>query len=193
VLLGDLDGAVDGFSRGADESIAGGDIAFTCLGLLAGTLHIAGRHEEARVASEHVLERARSAGSGLWAWAFYCSLPFALELGHSGRHEEAIDFLRDLLEEGGVPRVPGVMTSVVIVLGALAAQRDDLEAAAVLLEYSGQAMISSGVRTPVDIAMHSKYLHATRAKLDPASAEAYSARGVSMSLGEALEYGMRPV
>jgi predicted ATPase len=116
VLLGDLDGAVDALDQGSIEIVPGGDMSVVCLALLAGLRHLRGEHDEALAAATEVLERSRSyERSGLWAWALYTSLPYALELGHRGRHAEALDFMRDLLEDNAVPATPGVMTSVVVV------------------------------------------------------------------------------
>ena len=94
---------------------------------------------------------------------FYCSLPYALELGQHGHDAAAVEFMRELLEEGGTPKTPGVMNSAVVVLGALAVQRGDEDASRVLLEYAGRALIEGGIRTPVDIVLYSHYV----GKLDP--------------------------
>ena len=62
--------------------------------------------------------------------------------------------VRDILEDQGTPTTPGVMASVVVVLAALAQLRGDIEVAGLLLEHSGRVMITEGVRTPIDIALH---------------------------------------
>jgi hypothetical protein len=136
--------------------------------------------------------RARArATSGLWAWTLYCVLPYALELGHEGRHAEAVAFLRELIDEGATPRTPGVMTSVVIGLGALAVQREDVETAVILFEYAGRALLRDGVRTPIDIALYSRYLDKLQSIADRATTQAYRERGRELSLDEALTIGLR--
>ncbi len=192
VLLDDLDGAIDGLRKGSVEGTPGGDMSVVCLAMLAGVLHVAGRHDEARDAAQQVLERAllRSSG-GMWAWAVYCVLPHALELGRQGRHAEALDFLREVLEEGATPRTPGVMTSVVIALAALAIQRSDFESGGILLEYAGQALMRDGTRTPVDIALYSHYLWNARPPIDSETAKSYRERVGEMSLEDALALGLR--
>ena len=107
ILLGDLDGAIDALEKGSIESIPGGDMSPASLAMLAGTLHLKGRHDEALAAATEVFERAKSfQDSGLWAWTLYCSLPYPLELGQHGRHAEAAAFMRDLLEDSDIPRPP---------------------------------------------------------------------------------------
>jgi tetratricopeptide (TPR) repeat protein len=191
VLLGDFEGAIRGLRSGSVEGNAGGDMSFASLALLAGVLHITGRHEEAKEAAERVLERTRTmTAGGLWAWALYCSLPYALELGHQGRHIEAVAFLRELLEEGGMPRTPGVMNSVIVVLGALAVQRGDDAAARILLEYAGMALMREGIRTPVDIALYRHYIQKVASATD-AEAAKYRNLAKEMSLEETLAFGLR--
>jgi predicted ATPase/class 3 adenylate cyclase len=191
VLLDDYDGAIQGLDEGSVEGIAGGDMSFISLAMLAGMLHIVGRHEEALPAAEQVLERTRSiTAGGLWAWALYCSIPYALELGQRGRHAEAMSFMREILEEGATTRTPGVMNSVIVGLAALAALRGDEPAARVLLEYVGVALLREGIRTPIDIALYRHYL----AKVVPgtdARAASYRELGGSMSLEEAIAFGLR--
>ena len=93
--------------KGSIEAIPGGDMSPVSLAMLAGTLHLRGRHDEALAAATEVFERRKSFDdSGLWAWVLYCSLPYALELGQHGRHAEAVAFLRDLLEDSGTPLTP---------------------------------------------------------------------------------------
>jgi len=192
VLLDDFDGAIEGLEKGSVEATPGGDMSVVCGAMLAGVLHITGRHREAREAAEQVRRRARSQSTGgLWAWALYCLLPYALELGHEGRHDEALDFMRELLEEGATPRTPGVMTSVVVVLAALAVRRDDQEVGGVLLEYAGQALLRDGVRTPIDIALYSHYLWKVRGPVDAETTARYRELAGQMSLGEALALGLR--
>jgi hypothetical protein len=126
----------------------------------------------------------------LWAWALYTSLPYALELGHRGRHAEALDFLRDLLEDNAVPATPGVMTSVVVVLAALAVLRGDRDVAGVLLDYAGNAIMTSGVRTPVDVALYSEYLGRYGRAGDGVGGED-PARAAAMSVSDALSLGLK--
>ena len=127
VLLDDIDGAIAALAEGAVEIVPGGDMSPVSLALLAGALHLRGRHDEALSAAAEVLERRKSfQESGLWAWVIYCSLPYALELGQHGRPAEALAFFRDLLEDSDAIHSPGITTSVIIVLAALAEQRGDI-------------------------------------------------------------------
>ena len=174
VLLGDLDGAVTALEQGSVDVVPGGDMSIVCLALLAGVRHLRGEHDQ----------------SGLWAWALYTSLPYALELGHAGRHAEALDFLRDLLEDNAVPATPGVMTSVVVVLAALALLRGDRDDAGVLLDYAGNAIMTSGVRTPVDIALYSEYLR-RYGEAGGGFGATNRARAAAMSVSDALSLGLR--
>ena len=166
-------------------------MSIVCLALLAGVRHLRGEHDEALTVATDVLERSHSyEQSGLWAWALYTSLPYALELGQAGRHAEALDFLRDLLEDNAVPATPGVMTSVVVVLAALAFLRGDRETAGVLLDYAGNAIMTSGVRTPVDLALYSQYLR--RYGQAGGGVDATDrARAAAMSVSDALSLGLR--
>lgn len=192
VLIADLEGARRDLEKGSAEGIPGGDMSMVSLAMLAGLLHVQGDHGSALAAAEQVLERTRSIhGGGLWAWALYCSLPCALELGARGCHDEALDFVRDLVEEGGVPRTPGVMLSVVIALAGLAAQRGDDETAGILLEFVGSTILREGFRTPVDLVLYTHYVGKVRAMLDASVARACRERGRAMSLEEAIAYGLR--
>ena len=191
VLLGDLDGAVTALEQGSVDVVAGGDMSIVCLALLAGVRHLRGEHDEALAVAADVIERSHSyEQSGLWAWALYTSLPYALELGHAGRHAEALDFLRDLLEDNAVPATPGVMTSVVVVLAALALLRGDRDDAGVLLDYAGNAIMTSGVRTPVDIALYSEYLR-RYGEAGGGFGATNRARAAAMSVSDALSLGLR--
>ena len=193
VLLGDLDGAIDALQRGSIEAIPGGDMSPASLAMLAGTLHLKGRHDEALAAATEVFERAKSfQDSGLWAWTLYCSLPYPLELGQHGRHAEAAAFMRDLLEDSDIPQTPGIMTSVVVVLAALAELRGDVAAAGVLLEYAGEAIIAGGLRTPVDLALYTHYLAKVRGAIDDETATHNHERGAGMNLAEAIAFGLEP-
>jgi hypothetical protein len=124
----------------------------------------------------------------LWAWALYSSLPYALELGQQGRHDEALDFMRELLDENQ-PRTPGVTTSVVVLLAALAVLRGDGETAGALLDYAGLAIIQRGIRTPVDMILYAHYLRrlgelgGTRSQREREQAQA-------MSPSEAIALGL---
>lgn len=192
VLTGDLEGARRDLEKGSAEGIPGGDMSMVSLAMLAVLEHVKGDHERALSAAEQVLERARSIhGGGLWAWALYCSLPYALELGAQGSHDQALDFVRDLVEEGGTPRTPGVMLSVVISLAGLAAQRGDDERAGVLLEFIGSTMLREGFRTPVDLVLYMHYVEKTRASLDASEARSFRERGGALTFEEAIEYGLR--
>ena len=191
VLLDDLDGAVDALEQGSVDVVPGGDMSVVCLALLAGLHHLRGEHEEALAVASDVLERSRSyEQSGLWAWALYTSLPYALELGHRGRHAEALDFMRDLLEDNAVPATPGVMTSVIVVLAALAVLRGDRDAGGALLDYAGNAIMTAGVRTPIDIALYSDYL-GRHGDIDDGAAPGNRARAAAMSVSDALALGLR--
>jgi hypothetical protein len=191
VLVDDLDGAIAALERGSTEAIPGGDMSPVSLAMLAGALHLAGRHEEALVAATAVFDRSKSFNSsGLWAWSLYCSLPYALELGQRGRHAEAAGFVHDVLDEEGTPRTPGVMTSVVVVLAALAHLRGDAEVAGLLLEHAGWLMITGGIRTPIDVALHAHYRHQVMAVLDEDTVARNRERAVEMSLTEAIDLGL---
>ena len=125
VLTDDLDGAADALAKGSVEAVPGGEMSTVALALLAELHHVEGEHTKALAAATEAVERVTvSPQSGLWAWALYSCLPYALELGHQGRHGEALDFMRELLDETQ-PRRPGVTTSVVVVLAALAVLRGD--------------------------------------------------------------------
>ena len=150
------------------------------LALLAELHHVKGEHTQALAAATEAVERVTAfPQSGLWAWALYSSLPYALELGQQGRHDEALDFMRELLDENQ-PRTPGVTTSVVVVLAALALLRGDGDTAGALLDYAGLAIIQSGIRTPVDMILYGHYLRrlgeagGTRSQRDREQAEAMS-------------------
>jgi predicted ATPase/class 3 adenylate cyclase len=191
VLIDDLDGAADALDKGSVEAVPGGEMSTVSLALLAELQHIKGEHTQALAAATEAVERVTVfPQSGLWAWALYSSLPYALELGHQGRHDEALDFMRELLDENQ-PRTPGVTTSVVVVLAALALLRGDGKTAAALLDYAGLAIIQGGIRTPVDMILYADYLRrlgeagVARSQSDRAQAEA-------MSLTEAIALGLRP-
>jgi hypothetical protein len=171
--------------------VAGGDMSVVSLALLAGLHHVRGEHDHALTTATEVVDRSGSyAQSGLWAWALYVSLPYALELGQHGRHAEALDFLRDRLEDNAVPSTPGVMTSVVLALGALALLRGDRAVGGVLLDYTGQAMLSTGIRTPVDIALYSHYVQQL-GQVDAETARRNRELAGRMSVTEAIDLGLR--
>ncbi len=190
VLLDDLDGAVDALERGSVEAVPGGDMSVVSLALLAGVRHLRGEHEAALASATEVVDRAHSyRRSGLWAWELYTSLPYALELGHRGRHAEALDFVGDLLEDNAVPETPGVMTSVVTVLAALAVLRGDDDTAGLLLAHAGHAIVSTGVRTPVDIALYTHYLRRW-GEVDAETARRNRQRASEMSVSDAVARGL---
>ena len=190
VLFGDLDGAADALERGSVEAVPGGDMSVVSLALLAGVRHLTGEHEAALAAATEAVDRVRSSRrSGLWAWELYTSLPYALELGHHGRHAEAVDFVRDLVEDNAVPDTPGVTTSVVTVLGALAVLRGDLDTAGLLLAHAGHAMMTTGIRTPVDIALYSHYLRRCD-ETDLGTAGRHRHLASEMSASEAVARGL---
>jgi predicted ATPase/class 3 adenylate cyclase len=190
VLLDDLDGAADALERGSPEAVRGGDMAVVSLALLAGVHHLRGEHEAAMAAATEVVDRAQSyRRSGLWAWELYTSLPYALELGNHGRHAEALDFVHDMLDDNAVPETPGVMTSVVTVLAALAVMRGDQETAGVLLAYAGQAIMTTGIRTPVDLALYSHYLR-RYGEVDAEIARRNSEQAAAMSVSDAVARGL---
>jgi predicted ATPase/class 3 adenylate cyclase len=190
VLLDDLDGAADALERGSLDAVPGGDMAVVSLALLAGVRHLRGEHEAALATATEVVDRAHShRRSGLWAWELYTSLPYALELGHHGRHAEALDFVRDLLEDNAVPETPGVMTSVVTVLAALAVLRGDQDTAGLLLAHAGHAIMTTGIRTPVDVALYSHYLRRC-GEVDAETARRNRERASEMSVSEAVARGL---
>jgi ATP/maltotriose-dependent transcriptional regulator MalT len=180
VLTDDLDGAADALAKGSVEAVPGGEMSTVSLALLAELHHVEGEHTKALAAATEAVERVTVfPQSGLWAWALYSSLPYALELGHQGRHGEALDFMRELLDETQ-PRTPGVTTSVVVVLAALAVLRGDGDTAGALLDNAGLAIIRSGIRTPVDLILYAHYLRrlgemvSSRSQRDRERAEAMS-------------------
>jgi len=151
--------------------------------------HVKSEHTEALAAATEAVERVTAfPQSGLWAWALYSSLPYALELGHQGRHDEALDFLRELLDENQ-PRTPGVTTSVVVVLAALAVLRGDGETAGALLDHAGLAMIQSGIRTPVDMILYAHYLQRLSA-MDGTGTNRDRDQAQAMSPSEAIALGL---
>lgn len=190
VLLEDYEGAIFGLRQGSVEDVPGGDMSYISQAMLAGVLHLVGRHEEAFETAEQVIERTRSMTSGgLWAWALYSSLPYALELAHADRHAEAVSFMRELLEDGPTLRTPGVMNSVIVVLAAMAAIRGDEPKARVLLEYLSGALMRDGIRTPIDIALYRHYLDKVIDSTD-AKAATYRELGTGLSLEEAIAFGL---
>jgi hypothetical protein len=192
ILLDDLDGASDALRRGSVEAIPGGDMSPVSLAMLASTLHLLGRHDEALAAAAEVLERAGSFNrSGLWAWNLYCSLPYGLELASHGRDDEAMTFLRDLLQDSGTPMTPSVMASAVVVLGALALLRGDVDSAALLLDRGGVTMLSHGIRSPVDLALHAHYQAKVNDSLDEHVASRIRQHAAEMDVGDALALGLR--
>ena len=97
--------------------------------------------------------------------------------------------VRDILEDQGTPTTPGVMASVVVVLAALAQLRGDIEVAGLLLEHSGRVMITEGVRTPIDIALHA-LSQRVRDMIDDGHRRPQRARAAEMSLAEAVAVGL---
>ena len=160
------------------------------LALLAGLRHVRGEHPEALAAATEAVERATVyPQSGLWAWALYSSLPYALELGHQSRHDEALDFMRELLDENMQPRTPGITTSVVVVLAALAVLRGDAETTGALLDYVGLAMVQGGIRTPVDMILYAHYLQRF-SEMGGARTQHDRERAEAMSPSEAIALGL---
>jgi predicted ATPase/class 3 adenylate cyclase len=189
VLTDDLDGAADALDKGSVGAVPGGEMSTVSLALLAELCHVKGEHTEALAAATEAVERVTVfPQSGLWAWALYSSLPYALELGHQGRHDEALDFLRELLDENQ-PRTPGVTTSVVVVLAALAVLRGDGETAGALLDHAGLAIIQSGIRTPVDMILYAHYLHRLSA-MDGTGTKRDREQPQAMSPSEAIALGL---
>ncbi len=191
LLVGNMDGAVSALQEAAGEVIPGGDIAPIAESMLASLWHIRGDHERAAMSAERALEYTRSTASqGLWAWVLYDSLPYALVLGASGHHDEAIRFVRELLDEGGTTRGTGLRSAVVITLAGLAAQRGDHERACVLLGNAWRAILhGEGTRTPVDIAVFAHYDGITRSALDPDVHTELLALGDAMPPEDAISYG----
>ena len=198
VLIDDLDGAAKALEKGSVEAVPGGEMSTVSLALLAELHHVKGEHTKALAAATEAVERVTVfPQSGLWAWALYSSLPYALELGHQGRHGEALDFMRELVDENQ-PRTPGVTTSVVVVLAALAVLRGDGETAGALLDYAGLAMIKSGIRTPVDMILYGHYLRrlggmvGSRSQRDREQAEAMSpSESIALGLTAGADVGGR--
>ena len=84
------------------------------------------------------------------------------------------------------------MTSVVVVLAGLALLRDDEEAAGVLLQFSGRALLEEGIRTPVDLALHAHYTRLLGAASDPTTSIRDRERAAEMTMSSAIDYGLRP-
>ena len=82
------------------------------------------------------------------------------------------------------------MTSVVVVLAALAELRGDVEVAGLLLEHSGRVMVTDGIRTPIDIALHTHYRQKVMAEIDEDTAERCRDRAADMSTAEAIDLGL---
>ena len=82
------------------------------------------------------------------------------------------------------------MTSVVVVLAALAVLRGDRDAAGVLLDYAGNAIMTSGVRTPVDLALYSEYLRRYGEAGGGVDVKNH-ARAATMSVSDAVSLGLR--
>src|SRR5438309_905622 len=81
--LDDLDGAAEALEKGSVEVVPGGEMSTVSLALLAGLRHLKDEHTAAMAAATEAVGRVRLfPQSGLWAWALYSSLPYALELGH---------------------------------------------------------------------------------------------------------------
>ncbi len=190
VLLDDYDGAIHGLKLGSNGDVPGGGMAFICLSMVAGLQHITERHDEALATAEEVIERTRTMTSGgLWAWAVYSCLPYPLELSRCGRHDEAMTFMRELLEEGPTLRTPGIMNSVIVFLAAMASLRGDDTTARILLEYVGTALLREGVRTPIDLALLTHYVAKVGPKTD-ADATSLRQRAATMSMDEAIALGL---
>jgi hypothetical protein len=82
------------------------------------------------------------------------------------------------------------MTSALIVLGALAVQRGEEEAARILLEFAAGAVIRDGVRTPVDVALLMHYQKKIEETADPLARTRYHEIADRMSVDEAVAYGV---
>jgi tetratricopeptide (TPR) repeat protein len=192
VLTSDLDGAIEGLAKGSVAAVESGDLGRISLAMLAGVLHVAGRDDEAFETAQRVVDSSSiKTSDGQWAWALYSALPYAIALGQRGRYAEALAFVRDLIDENATPRTPGVMSSVIITLGAMAQQRGDLTVAGPLLEYSTAALLRDGVRTPVDIAILMHYTAKMQAEVSPQDAQRYRDLAATMSTNDAIELGLR--
>jgi hypothetical protein len=60
----------------------------------------------------------------------------------------------------------------------------------VLLDYAGNAIMTTGVRTPVDIALYSEYLR-RYGQAGRGAAEEHRTRAASMSVSDAMALGLR--
>ena len=191
VLTSDIDGAISALEEAAIEVLPGGDVAPIAQALLAGLWHLKGDIDRSMDAAVKALEYTRTPLShGMWAWVLYDSLPYALALSTVGRHDEALQFLRDLLEEGGSTRGEGLPAAILLTLAAMAAQRGDDEPACALLARAWNAVFTEGIRTPIDVALLSHYDGLLRARLDPEDVQRWFAAGGSMPLDEAIAYGL---
>ena len=194
VLVDDLDGAADALRRASATTVPGGDMSIVAIALLAMVQHLRGDHEEAAVAAQEVFDRSQAyPKASFWAWTLYVSLPHALELAHQGRHNEALRFLGEQLDESSAMRTPGVMTSLVVALGAIATMAGDVERANTLLTWAGTELLRGGIRTPVDVVMFLRYSGEIAARLDADTAVRTRARAETMRLDDALALGLQPL
>ena len=194
VFVDDLDGAAEGLAQASELVLPGGDMSILALALLATVQHLRGDHEDARTRAVEVFDRTEAyPSSSFWAWSLYVSLPHALELAHEGHPNEALRFVAQQLEDTNAMRTPGVMTSVVVVLAAIAEMAGDVERANALLIWAGAALLGGGVRTPVDVALFFRYADKVAARLDAAAAVRSRARADGMGLDDALTLGLAPL
>ena len=76
-----------------------------------------------------------------------------------------------------------------MIVAALAVLRGDRDAGGVLLDYAGNAIMTTGVRTPVDIALYSEYLR-RHGEAGGGAAETHRVRSATMSVSDAVALGL---
>jgi hypothetical protein len=84
-----------------------------------------------------------------------------------------------------------VMTSVVVVLGAMAWLRDDRPTAGLLFEVAGRAMITGGIRTPLDIVLYTHYATQVKHALPDDVVAANRTAAADLTIADAIALGLR--
>lgn len=68
--------------------------------------------------------------------------------------------------------------------------RGDGPTGALLLEYGGRALIEEGIRTPVDVVLHSHYTEKLRGTIDDETVDRNRERAAEMTLADAIACGL---
>jgi len=179
-------------------------------------LHLLGRYEDSLEAAREGAEAARSlwhAGGcvlGMWSdpgWGLISAAPLGLALAMVGRLEEARTHLEQLLRTRRTSMFPGVLHESLLILAAIAAMQRDWKRAARLL---GAMDPNAPGRFPVTALMRFYYaklvglplpnhafahgwLRSVTAALPTEEARRWSDEGASMSVDEALDYGIEAI